>query len=307
MNDGFTASARAIPMRCRCPPENSCGYRFVKLGFRPTSRSSSCTRRRRSRIDPIAKLSSGSCRMSPTVMRGSREANGSWKIICIFRRTRRRRPPRSRVMSWPSNTILPAVAGSSAVMSRARVDFPQPDSPTRPSVSPRRISRSTPSTARTAPPPKPEIGKCLKAPATRSNIGSAVTEEAGALSAACNAVDLRSRRLSVRLQLLRRLDRQGARLGRRDVLLLYVPHQHPASRDLIQSNLAKRGLLDATAVDDERTPRVELAARRRVGQVRRQASNRHQPVLARLVDTRHRPQQRPRIGMLRTAKDLLDG
>ena len=27
--------------------------------------------------------------MSPTVIRGSSDANGSWKIICIFRRTRR--------------------------------------------------------------------------------------------------------------------------------------------------------------------------------------------------------------------------
>src|SRR5438477_4877321 len=252
MNDGFTASARAIPIRCRCPPENSCGYRFVKLGFRPTSRSSSCTRLRRSRTEPIAKLSSGSCRMSPTVMRGSKEANGSWKIICIFRRTRRRRQPRSRVMSWPSNTILPAVAGSSAVISLARVDFPQPDSPTRPSVSPRRISRSTPSTARTAPPPKPEIGKCLKAPATRSNIGSAVTEEAGAFSAACNAADLRlldDRRLG--LQLLRRLDREGARLGCLDVLFLDIAHEHPAAGDLIHGNLTEGRFVHATPVDDE--------------------------------------------------------
>ena len=28
--------------------------------------------------------------MSPTVIRGSSEAKGSWKIICIFRRTRLR-------------------------------------------------------------------------------------------------------------------------------------------------------------------------------------------------------------------------
>src|SRR5438874_3733515 len=181
-------------------------------------------------------------------------------MICIFRLTRRSFAPRRRVMSCPSKMMLPAVTGSSAVTRRASVDLPQPDSPTRPSVSPRLISRSTPSTARTAPPPKPEIGKCLKAPATRSNMGSAVTEEAGALSAACNPVDLRSRRLSVRLKLLRRLDRQGARLGRRDVVLLHVPHQHPAARNLIQRNLAKRGFLHATAVDDERTPRVELAA-----------------------------------------------
>src|SRR5207253_6868411 len=50
-------------------------------------------------------------------------------------------------MSWPSKVILPAVTGSSAVIKRARVDFPQPDSPTRPSVSPRPRSRVMPSNA----------------------------------------------------------------------------------------------------------------------------------------------------------------
>ena len=77
MNEGLTASARAMPMRCLWPPENSWGYRLVKLGLRPTRRSSSWTRFRRSRTVPIEKLSSGSWRMSPTVMRGSSEANGS--------------------------------------------------------------------------------------------------------------------------------------------------------------------------------------------------------------------------------------
>jgi ABC-type multidrug transport system ATPase subunit len=38
---------------------------------------------------------------------------------------------------------------SSPSSARASVDLPQPDSPTRPSVSPRRQVRSTPSTART--------------------------------------------------------------------------------------------------------------------------------------------------------------
>ncbi len=76
-------------------------------------------------------------------------------------RKRRSRPPRILLISWPSKVILPRVTGSNAVINRASVDFPQPDSPTNPSASPRRISRSTPSTARTARPPNPEMGKCL--------------------------------------------------------------------------------------------------------------------------------------------------
>ncbi len=39
-------------------------------------------------------------------------------------------------MSRPSKMIWPAVGSKSLVIKRAVVDFPQPDSPTRPSVSP---------------------------------------------------------------------------------------------------------------------------------------------------------------------------
>ena len=35
-NSGFTASARAMPMRARWPPENWCGKRRISVGSRPT-------------------------------------------------------------------------------------------------------------------------------------------------------------------------------------------------------------------------------------------------------------------------------
>src|SRR5215213_1246406 len=62
-------------------------------------------------------------------------------------------------------------------MQRPSVDLPHPDSPTSPSASPRRISRSTPSTARSTSrslPPKrsnrePPRGKCLCRPLACSN------------------------------------------------------------------------------------------------------------------------------------------
>ena len=50
-------------------------------------------------------------------------------------------------MSRPSKTMRPEVTSKSLVMQRARVDLPHPVSPTRPSVSPRRTSKLTPSTA----------------------------------------------------------------------------------------------------------------------------------------------------------------
>ena len=42
------------------------------------------------------------------------------------------------LMSRPSNPIVPAWARAACVIERPAVDLPQPDSPTRPSVSPRR-------------------------------------------------------------------------------------------------------------------------------------------------------------------------
>src|SRR5579864_3867311 len=209
--------------------------------------------------------------MSPTVIRGSRDANGSWKIICIFRRTRRSFAPRILVISWPSNVILPPVTGSKAVINRASVDFPQPDSPTSPSASPRRISRSTPSTARTARPPlpNPTTGKCLYAPWTRSSTGSVRTAVAGCRSAACTAITHFRRR--DRLQLLRRIPRQGALLRRVDVLFLHVAHQHPAPCGLVEADFFQLRLLDLAPVDHKRASRVELTAGRRVQKVGRKA------------------------------------
>ncbi len=53
-------------------------------------------------------------------------------------------------MSWPSKRIVPDVGSSSRRISRAVVDLPQPDSPTIPSVSPRRTVSVTSSTACTS-------------------------------------------------------------------------------------------------------------------------------------------------------------
>jgi hypothetical protein len=51
--------------------------------------------------------------------------------------------------AW-SKTTEPLSGASSPRTIRPVVDFPEPDSPTRPSVSPRWMSNETPSTARTS-------------------------------------------------------------------------------------------------------------------------------------------------------------
>jgi hypothetical protein len=52
-------------------------------------------------------------------------------------------------MRVPPMLIWPAVGGTRLRIARAVVDLPQPDSPTRPSVSPGETENETPSTART--------------------------------------------------------------------------------------------------------------------------------------------------------------
>jgi hypothetical protein len=86
-NSGLEESARAMEMRWRCPPENSCGYFSRSSGERPTSESSSPTRS--SRAAPCFMRSCdriGSATMLSTRQRGFRLAYGSWKIIWKRRR-----------------------------------------------------------------------------------------------------------------------------------------------------------------------------------------------------------------------------
>src|SRR6516164_410345 len=68
-------------------------------------------------------------------------------------------------MSFPEIRILPAVGSIKRVTVRPTVVLPQPDSPTRPSVSPGLIVKLTPSTANTVPLARwsrpLRIGKCF--------------------------------------------------------------------------------------------------------------------------------------------------
>src|ERR1700722_6235043 len=68
----------------------------------------------------------------------------------MARRVARSRLPLRVVISLPSKRILPVVGSITRSRQRATVDLPQPDSPTRPSVSPLATANETPSTARTA-------------------------------------------------------------------------------------------------------------------------------------------------------------
>src|SRR6185369_5355742 len=70
---------------------------------------------------------------------------------CRSRRNPRISVAETDVRSRPSNLTLPEVGSISLNTRRPNVLFPEPDSPTRPSVSPATMSSETSSTARTSP------------------------------------------------------------------------------------------------------------------------------------------------------------
>ena len=79
-------------------------------------------------------------------------------MICMSRRRRRNSEPFAFTRSTPSKSTTPEVGSMRRRMSRPRVLLPEPDSPTKPSVSPSWISSETSSTARTSPARRPPNG-----------------------------------------------------------------------------------------------------------------------------------------------------
>src|SRR6185369_14449190 len=141
---GRVISARAIAMRWRCPPENSCGYLRRSFARRPTDVTASAARRCCSAraVSPCA--TSGSVTMRSIVWRGSSDPYGSWNTIWISRRAWRNCSRGSACKSRPSSLTLPDVGWSSAITSRASVDLPEPDSPTIPMLRPASMVKLTP-------------------------------------------------------------------------------------------------------------------------------------------------------------------
>ena len=182
---------------------------------------------------------------------------------------------RMRLMSRPSNRIWPAVGRSSRRMQRPVVVLPQPLSPTRPSVSPRLIVKSTPSTAFTS----PILRLQHDALGDREVHGEAAHLEqrcrsARAVHAATSCAGARARRCGSR---------------RRD------GPPSPAG--------SSGGRAWAQALDGEAAARAEGAAAVEPRQIGRLALDRIEPRLARPVEPRHRAQQRHRVGMARIVID----
>src|SRR5690625_865894 len=147
MIPGSSASARAIATRWRWPPEIWRGSTSIADWGSPTRCSSSRTRSSRWGSVPMPWTRSGSSSVSLTARRGFSAVEGSWKTTETVRPSSLR-VPRERRMGRPWKCTFPEVTACRPVITRARVDLPDPDSPTTPSTSPRRTEALTPSTAR---------------------------------------------------------------------------------------------------------------------------------------------------------------
>src|ERR1043165_7327621 len=88
-------------------------------------------------------------------------------MICASRRQARSPPFPIAVTSRSSKVTSPLVGSIKRRMQRPVVDLPQPDSPTSPNVSPRKISNVTLSTARSGP---SSVGKCLTSDCTETSL-----------------------------------------------------------------------------------------------------------------------------------------
>src|SRR5258706_8066191 len=256
--------------------------------------------------------------MLPTVIRGLSDAYGSWKIICMRRRILRICSPPSFVSSVPSNFTSPAVGLYSWRIARPVVDLPQPDSPTRPRVSPRSTKKSIPSTARTAPTWRWKMipcvsGKCILSAVTLRRffpLSAVAVERLRWMNSSFGAVVFVVTAISSLSRRFRRGDGRGLLLDRLEqsgVADLVLPVRvdepsallgTPAARLVIGLGvwdvLQLRFLLVAH-VAAVLAARRALAPRRRRDEVRWQSFDRHELCLARLVQTRDRAQQAPRI------------
>src|SRR5579884_1405824 len=263
----LVTSARAIAMRCRCPPENSCGNSRATSGRSPTRSSTSATRACCAARFMSVWICSSSAMISPTRMRGLNELYGSWNTTWTSRRYRISSGPVSPAMSFPSKRIVPAVGRSCSKISFDVVVLPQPDSPMIPSVSPAAIVKSMPSTALTQATclrgnSATVTGKCLASPSISNNGGDIV-----GLQRAFNAG-----------------------VG------------EPAARSPAGADGHFGWLVHGAARQGFRAARVEGAAGRQCRQIGRLTGDRQQLLLT--AEPRHRAEQRLRIGMLRRVEEV---
>ena len=151
-NSGCVASARAIEMRWRWPPENWCGN-FVHVGGGQADRLQQLADALPCSAAVVGDQAVLAQRLADDVLHHPARVQARVRVLedhldaPAQRAQPRRRLAAPRAASWPSKCTLPRVGSYRPTSSRATVLLPQPDSPTSASVLPRSIAKLTPSTA----------------------------------------------------------------------------------------------------------------------------------------------------------------
>ena len=138
MNSASEASARAIAMRWRWPPENSCGN-FSAVGGMEADQAEQLAD---ARLDVALALDQveGADRLGDDGIDAPARVEARVRVLedhldAAAQLSPRRRLARS-VIEMPSIMTSPEVGGSRPTTIRATVDLPEPDSPTSAKVSP---------------------------------------------------------------------------------------------------------------------------------------------------------------------------
>ena len=148
IRSGSGASARAMPMRWRCPPENSCGWR--RIASRGSCTLSSRAATRSVELGAVGGEAEIDDRLGQHVAHALARVEAAERVLEHHLDA----PPQWSQLAGGQVVDALAVEPHLARGGRIRrrmvlptVDLPQPDSPTSDSVSPRAIAKLTPSTA----------------------------------------------------------------------------------------------------------------------------------------------------------------
>src|SRR5215213_1121311 len=215
-------------------------------------------------------------------------------MICMSRRSVLRPSEPTRSRSFPSKMTSPSDGSMSLRIHRPVVDFPQPDSPTRPKVSPRRMAKLTPSTALTFSPPTP------RAPAlTGKYFLRFLTSTRFPFSLTIKSIPVTT---SGDRRPVARSPAGPFGVGLRRFVA--DPLEANAARFPVRARVEQRDLVLRALFDHVRASGSELAPLRQREQARHSAFDRFEPAHPQPLfgQARHGPKQPLGVGMLRRVK-----
>src|SRR5580693_235467 len=148
-SSGSSANARARATRLIMPPESSEGKRSATSGRSPTMPSLAIVISSSNRCETLRYSRTGNWIFCRTV--SDENSAPCWNRIPQRRSTPRRAAASAASRSTPNTSMRPLTLGTNPMMVRVSTDLPAPEGPTKPRISPRFTSRSSPSSTLVAP------------------------------------------------------------------------------------------------------------------------------------------------------------